>query len=65
MDPERQRAIARKGGASVPAEKRTFSVDRALAASAGSAGGKKSRRKDHLQKDVLRPQADFDSRLIF
>jgi general stress protein YciG len=32
--------IARKGGASVPKEKRTYSQDRALAARAGRKGGK-------------------------
>lgn len=42
MDPERQREIARKGGASVPGEKRSFSQDRALAASAGRKGGESS-----------------------
>ncbi|MEW6255350.1 MAG: KGG domain-containing protein [Pseudomonadota bacterium] len=39
MDAEKQRAIARKGGESVPAEKRSFSQDRALAAAAGRKGG--------------------------
>ena len=39
MDPERQREIARKGGASVPSEKRSFSTDRRLAAQAGAKGG--------------------------
>ena len=39
MDKERQREIARKGGASVPDEKRSFSQDRDLAASAGRKGG--------------------------
>ena len=39
MDPERQREIARKGGASVPSEKRSFSQDRALASAAGRKGG--------------------------
>lgn len=42
MDPERQREIARKGGASVPSEKRSFSQDRSLAASAGRKGGESS-----------------------
>lgn len=42
MDPQRQREIARKGGASVPSEKRSFSQDRALAASAGRKGGESS-----------------------
>jgi general stress protein YciG len=39
MDPERQRAIAAKGGAAVPADKRSFSQDRQLAADAGRKGG--------------------------
>jgi len=39
MDAEKQRAIARKGGESVPAEKRSFSQNRALAAAAGRKGG--------------------------
>jgi len=42
MDPERQREIARKGGASVPDEKRSFSQDRDLAAAAGRKGGEAS-----------------------
>jgi general stress protein YciG len=39
MDPEKQRAIARKGGESVPKEKRSFSQNHELAASAGRQGG--------------------------
>ena len=39
MDPEKQRAIARKGGTSVPKEKRSFSRNHELAASAGRKGG--------------------------
>lgn len=39
MDPEKQRAIARKGGESVPHEKRSFSQNPALAAEAGRKGG--------------------------
>ena len=42
MDKERQREIARKGGASVPDEKRSFSQDRDLAANAGRKGGEAS-----------------------
>ncbi len=42
MDPEKQRAIARKGGESVPNEKRSFSQDRSLAAAAGRKGGEAS-----------------------
>lgn len=39
MDPERQRAISRMGGRALPADKRSFSVNPALAASAGRKGG--------------------------
>ena len=39
MNPERRREIARKGGASVPSEKRSFAKDRDLAAAAGRKGG--------------------------
>jgi general stress protein YciG len=40
MDAERQRAIASKGGGSVPPEKRSFSQNAELAAQAGSKGRK-------------------------
>lgn len=39
MDPEKQRAIASRGGAAVPAAKRSFSQNPELAASAGKKGG--------------------------
>ena len=42
MDKDRQREIARKGGASVPDDKRSFSQNRDLAASAGRKGGEAS-----------------------
>jgi len=42
MDPAKQREIARKGGESVPNEKRSFSQDRNLAAQAGRKGGEAS-----------------------
>jgi general stress protein YciG len=42
MDADRQREIARKGGQSVPAEKRSFSQDRVLASEAGRKGGEHS-----------------------
>jgi len=53
MDPEKQRLIARKGGQSVPDEKRSFSQNPELAASAGRKGGqtvdpsKRSFSRDH------------------
>lgn len=40
MDREKQRAIASKGGRSVPNEKRSFSQNRQLAAEAGRKGGR-------------------------
>jgi general stress protein YciG len=39
MSVEKRREIPRMGGKSVPAEKRTFSTDRALAKEAGRLGG--------------------------
>jgi general stress protein YciG len=39
MDAEKQREIARKGGRSVPDEKRSFSQNRQLASEAGRKGG--------------------------
>lgn len=39
MSPEKRSEIARMGGSSVPAEKRSFSQDRSLAADAGRKGG--------------------------
>jgi uncharacterized protein len=53
MDPERQKQIARKGGQSVPDEKRSFSQNPELAAKAGRKGGqsvdpdKRSFSRDH------------------
>lgn len=43
MDPDKRREIARKGGASVPDEKRSFSQNRDLAAAAGRKGGEAHR----------------------
>jgi general stress protein YciG len=40
MDENKQREIARKGGESVPNEKRSFSRDPKLAAEAGRKGGR-------------------------
>jgi general stress protein YciG len=41
MDPIRQREIARKGGANVPHEKRSFAQNRVLASEAGRKGGRR------------------------
>ena len=43
MSLEKRRAIARKGGASVPSEKRSFAKNRDLAVEAGRKGGEVSR----------------------
>ena len=43
MDVEKQREIARKGGRSVPDEKRSFSQNHQLASEAGRKGGHSSR----------------------
>ncbi|MBA4792486.1 general stress protein [Phenylobacterium sp.] len=51
MNPERRREIARKGGASVPGEKRSFAKDRDLAASAGRKGGEASRGGGRTRED--------------
>lgn len=40
MDQEKQREIARKGGANVPHEKRSFAQNRTLASEAGRKGGR-------------------------
>jgi general stress protein YciG len=42
MDPEKQREIARKGGRSVPNDKRSFSQNHKLASEAGRKGGHSS-----------------------
>lgn len=49
MDAERRREIARKGGKSVPDEKRSFAQDRTLAAEAGRKGGRRTQSTRKLQ----------------
>lgn len=46
MDEEKQRSIARKGGESVPNEKRSFSRSHELAAEAGRKGGRQVAREN-------------------
>lgn len=53
MSPERRREIARKGGASVPSEKRSFAKDRTLAATAGKLGGTISKGGGRTKKDPV------------
>ncbi len=43
MSPEKRREIARKGGASLPAERRSFSRNPQLAVEAGRKGGSRSK----------------------
>lgn len=66
MDETRQREIARKGGESVPAEKRSFSQNRALAAEAGRKGGTSRGTRAGDEKtdtnDVTSPQTGRDHR---
>ncbi len=52
MDAEKQREIARKGGRSVPNEKRSFSQNHKLASEAGRKGGQSSH--------INRPRGDRD-----
>jgi uncharacterized protein len=54
MDRETQRRIASKGGRSVPSEKRSFSMDRKLAAEAGRKGGQAS----HGSQPDTEPRSD-------
>ena len=44
ISPERRAEIARLGGKSLKPEQRSFSVNRSLAAAAGSKGGRASKR---------------------
>ncbi len=56
MDVEKQREIARKGGRSVPDERRSFSQNRQLASEAGRKGGHSShgnRRKGHHENQRI------------
>jgi uncharacterized protein len=55
MDAEKQRAIARKGGRSVPDEKRSFSQNRQLASAAGRKGGYSSHGNRHSGQDKNQP----------
>jgi general stress protein YciG len=53
LTPERRAEISRKGGMSVPAEKRTYSIDKSKASESGIKGGQNRakagwERKKHL-----------------
>jgi uncharacterized protein len=49
MDAEKRREIARKGGQSVPNEKRSFSQNHKLASEAGRKGGQSSHSLRHRE----------------
>lgn len=51
MDPERRREVARKGGQSVPASKRTWS-DPLVASAAGRKGGVATKASRQLELDL-------------
>lgn len=52
MSPELQKQIASKGGKNVPPEGRAFSVNRALAKTAGEKGGAAKRSEKRAADDV-------------
>jgi uncharacterized protein len=58
MDREKQREIARKGGESVPAEKRSFSQNHELAAQAGRKGGQASQGSRNPMRNTQRSDGD-------
>jgi general stress protein YciG len=55
MDAEKLREIARKGGRSVPDEKRSFSQNRQLASEAGRKGGHSSHGTRDSGRDKNQP----------
>ena len=54
MDEERQREIARKGGQSVPDEKRSFSKDHELASEAGRKAARLRTGGDQEESEIKR-----------
>ncbi|ACB96661.1 general stress protein [Beijerinckia indica] len=52
MDAEKQREIARKGGRSVPNEKRSFSQNHQLASEAGRKGGQSAHGHRRSAQDI-------------
>ena len=67
MEQEKQREIARKGGANVPHEKRSFAQDRGLAAEAGRKGGRavKPQHRSFAQNRALAVAAALVSLTVF
>jgi general stress protein YciG len=58
LSPEQRKAVAAAGGASVPAEKRSFSANRNLAKEAGRLGGTMSRRLGKSASPTRQGQSD-------
>ena len=60
MDPTLQRELARRGGAAVKPQNRSFSKNPGLAAEAGRKGGEAGRgKRQKPAAEPLRPQDDF------
>lgn len=45
LSPERRSEVARMGGQAVPADKRTYSIDKSKASASGKIGGAMSRKR--------------------
>ncbi|HME24474.1 MAG TPA: general stress protein [Acetobacteraceae bacterium] len=60
MDPAKQRAIASKGGRSVPPEKRPFAQNPKLAAQAGRKGGENSHGGRRPEREIETNVPDRD-----
>lgn len=50
MDPEKRKELARKGGQSVPKEKRFFATNKEAASQSGARGGRKSQLERRIKK---------------
>ncbi len=62
MSPDQRRVNASKGGRSVPADRRSFSQDRQLAARAGAKGGQSRPRPVSEPQDDTDPCGELQSR---
>jgi general stress protein YciG len=62
MSPDQRRFIASKGGRSVPADRRSFSQDRQLAARAGAKGGQSGPQPVSRSQDDTDPCGELQSR---
>lgn len=50
MDPEKRRELARKGGQSVPKEKRYYTTNKEAASQNGARGGRKAQLERRIKK---------------